>query len=108
VAGSWFVVCSGTGGKAGVIGREGNRAARADKMFFQRARKSAGEAGTKEMARGPEKDLGCPERAQREPGCAPGRACETDKPGYTADPATGNLTGTATAWTQPPGQQPPA
>jgi len=98
VAGSWFVVCSGAGRKAGAIGREGNRAARAAKMFSSGQRRAPAKPAPGN-ARDRKKISGRPERAQREPDCAPGRACETDKPGYAADPATGNLTGTATAWT---------
>ena len=45
------------------------------------------------------------------PGCPPAllRLPSFPAPEHTTnqDPATGNLTGTATAWTQPPGQQPP-
>ena len=37
-------------------------------------------------ARGPEKDLERPGRAQREAGCAPGRACETDQAGMRCGP----------------------
>ena len=37
-------------------------------------------------ARGPEKDLERPGRAQREAGCAPGRACETDQAGMRRGP----------------------
>ena len=92
VAGSWFVVCSGAGGQR----RRHRAGAQPDgpggQDVFQRAkeRNCAGEAGPR-TARGPEKDLDRPERAQREAGCAPDRACETDKPGYAADLATGDL-----------------
>ena len=44
VAGSWFVVCSGAGRHAGVIGRERNRTARAGKMFFSGQKKGTAPA----------------------------------------------------------------
>jgi len=90
VAGSWFVVCPAPERKAGAIGRESNWPARAAKMFSSGQKKSAGAAGTEGCGPRPGKDLGCPERAQREPGCAPGRACETEQAGIRRGPATGN------------------
>ncbi len=59
MAGSWFVVCSGAGRKAGAIGREGNRAARAGKMFSNGQKKETAPAkpAPKGVARGREKDL---------------------------------------------------
>jgi hypothetical protein len=68
-----FAVCPGAGRHAGAIGRERNRPTRLFKMFYE------------------EKDLEQAGRAEREAGCAPDRACETDKPGYAVDPATGDL-----------------
>ncbi len=54
---------------------------------FQRAKKEcAGEAGSEGCGPRPGKDLGCPERAQREPGCAPARACETEQAGIRRGP----------------------
>jgi hypothetical protein len=67
--------CPGAGRGAGVIGRERNRPARLLKMF------SAG------------KDLEWPGRAQREAGCAPARACETDQAGIRRGPRRRGLPG---------------
>ena len=87
MAGSWFVVVPAPGGSAGVIGRERNRAARAAKMFSSGHQKRAPAKpapGARPAAR--EKILAVPGRAQREPGCAPDRACETEQAGIHPGP----------------------
>ena len=53
-----------------------------------------------------EKILAVRSERSESPVALPAAPARLSKPGYTADPATGNQTGTATAWTQPPGQQP--
>lgn len=91
MAGSWFVVCSGAGTNAGVIGREGNRAARAAKMFPSGQEEGrAGGAGTRK-ARCRERSL--PVRSERSESPAALRAAPArlNKPGYAADPATGDI-----------------
>jgi hypothetical protein len=101
VAGSWFVVCSGAGGNAGVIGRERNRAARAAKMFFSGQKKETAPAkpAPKGVARARKKILAVRSERSESPVALPTAPARLSKPGYTADPATGNLTETATAWT---------
>ena len=66
--------------------------ARAAKMFSSGQRKSAGAAGTEGCGPRPEKILAVRSERSESPVALPAAPARLNKPGYTADPATGNKT----------------